>query len=110
MDDRLEELEVDARKLVEDYVATSPYELNPDSKHVDKIIKSLAKKKLNKGFYYCPCRMLSDDKETDAKIICPCEYHKEEIEKDGICSCDLFVGPDYKPASAVKHGLCREIR
>jgi ferredoxin-thioredoxin reductase catalytic subunit len=45
--------------------------------------------------------MLSDDKETDAKIICPCEYHKEEIEKDGICSCDLFVSSDYKPASAV---------
>ena len=101
MDDKLGELEADARKLVEGYVAASPYELNPNSKHVDKIIKSLAKKKLKKGFFYCPCRMLSDDKETDAKIICPCEYHKEEIEKDGICSCDLFVGPDYKPASTV---------
>ena len=101
MDDRLEKLEADARKLVEDYVATSPYELNPNSKHVDKIIKSLAKKKRNKGFFYCPCRMLSDDKETDAKIICPCEYHKEEIEKDGVCCCDLFVSPDYKPASTV---------
>ena len=101
MDDKLGEFEADARKLVEDYVAASPYELNPNSKHVDKIIKSLAKKKLKKGSFYCPCRMLSDDKETDAKIICPCEYHKEEIEKDGICSCDLFVGPDYKPASTV---------
>ncbi len=41
MDDKLVQLETDARKLVEDYVATNPYELNPDSKHVDKIIKSL---------------------------------------------------------------------
>ncbi len=101
MDDRLEKLETDARKLVEDYVATSTYELNPNSQHVNKIIKSLAKKKLKKGFFYCPCRMLSDNKEIDAKIICPCEYHKEEIEKDGICSCDLFVSPDYKPVSAI---------
>ncbi len=101
MDDKLVQLETDARKLVEDYVATGPYNLNPDSKHVDKIIKALAKRKLKNSFFYCPCRMLSDDQGIDTKIICPCEYHKEEIEKDGICSCDLFVGPDYKPASAV---------
>ena len=101
MDNSIEQLETDARKLVEEYVETAPYKLNPDSKHVDKIIKSLAKKKLKKGIFYCPCRMLSDNTEMDAKIICPCEYHKEEIEKDGICSCDLFVSPDYKPAFAV---------
>jgi len=100
MDDTLAQLETDARKLVEDYLKTAPYKLNPDSKHVDKIIKSLAKRKLKNGFFYCPCRMLSDNKKMDAKIICPCEYHKEEIEKYGICSCDLFVSPGYKPASA----------
>ncbi len=110
MDDRLEELEVDARKLVEDYAATSPYELNPNSNHVDKIIRSLAKRKLKNGFFFCPCRMLSDNKEVDAKIICPCEYHIEEIEKEGTCCCDLFVSPDYKPTTAVTQGLCREIQ
>lgn len=101
MNNSLEQLETDARKLVEGHAETAPYNLNPDSKYVDKIIKSLAKRKLKNGFFYCPCRMLSDDKEMDAKMICPCEYHKEEIEKDGICSCDLFVGPDYKSASTV---------
>ncbi len=100
MEDGLARLEKDARKLVEDYAGSSHYRLNPDSKHVDKIIKSLAKRKLKNGFFYCPCRMLSDNKEIDTKIICPCEYHKEEIEKDGICSCDLFVSTDYKPAAA----------
>ncbi len=99
MNDKLVQFETDARELVEDYVVNSPYKLNPNSTHVDKMIKSLAKKKLKKGFFYCPCRMLSDNKEVDAKIICPCEYHEEEIEKDGICSCDLFVNADYKPAS-----------
>ena len=100
MDDELVQLEADARKLVDDYVVTAPYKLNPDSNHVGKIVKSLAKRKLKNGFFYCPCRMLSDDKEIDAKIICPCEYHKEEIEKDDVCCCDLFVSPDYKPVSA----------
>ncbi len=73
MEDVLVQLEADARNLVEDYACSSSYELNPDSKHVDKIIKSLAKRKLKNGFFYCPCRMLSDNKEIDAKIICPCE-------------------------------------
>lgn len=101
MNDGLVQLEADARKLVEDYAATGHYKLNPDSKHVDKIIKALAKRKLKNGFFYCPCRMLSENKEMDAKIICPCEYHVKEIEKDGICSCDLFVSPSYKPASVI---------
>jgi ferredoxin-thioredoxin reductase catalytic chain len=101
MDDKLLQLEADARKLVEDYAESSPYEMNPNTKHVDKIIKSLTKRKLKNGFFYCPCRMLSDNKEVDDKIICPCEYHHEEIKKDGICSCDLFVSPDYKPVSSV---------
>lgn len=51
MDDGIVQLETDARKLVEDYAATSSYELNPDSKHVDKIIKALAKRKLKNGFF-----------------------------------------------------------
>ncbi len=101
MEDGFSQLEADARKLVEDYVGSSSYKLNPDSKHVDKIIKSLAKRKFKNGHFYCPCRMLSDNKEIDAKIICPCEYHQDEIKKDGICSCDLFVSPDYKPVSSV---------
>ena len=82
MDVKLAQLEKDARELVEDYAGSSPYELNPNSKHVEKIIKSLAKRKLKTGFFYCPCRMLSDNKEMDTKIICPCEYHQDEIKKD----------------------------
>ncbi|ODS31602.1 MAG: hypothetical protein SCARUB_03263 [Candidatus Scalindua rubra] len=101
LDNVIVQMEAEVRKLVEDYVETSPYELNPDSKHVDKIIKSLAKRKLKYGYQYCPCRMISGNKEMDAKSICPCEYHEEEIEKDGICSCDLFVSLNYKSVSAI---------
>nr|WP_269850493.1 ferredoxin-thioredoxin reductase catalytic domain-containing protein [Methanosarcina horonobensis] len=27
------------------------------------------------------------------KIVCPCIYHKDEIEKDGNCHCELFFKP-----------------
>ena len=89
-------MESEVRQLIEKYVETSPYELNPDPAKVDKIIKSLAKRKLKYGYQYCPCRMVSGNDELDRKMVCPCDYHVEEIEKDGICSCDLFVSPDYK--------------
>ncbi len=44
MGDKLVQLEADARKLVDDYVETTPYKLNPNSNHVGKIVKSLDKK------------------------------------------------------------------
>ena len=88
------QVETDIRKLIEDYIATSPYELNQDKKQVDKVIRGLAKRKLKYGHQYCPCRMISEDKEIDDKIICPCEFHIEEIERDGTCCCDLFVTTD----------------
>ncbi|GJQ59088.1 MAG: ferredoxin:thioredoxin reductase [Candidatus Scalindua sp. AMX11] len=96
MDNQLSQIETDIRKFIEEYVETGPYELNPNTKHVDKVIKGLAKRKLKHGQYYCPCRMLSENREIDDKIICPCEYHIEEIRQEGICSCDLFVRQDYQ--------------
>ncbi len=95
------QIEALIRKSIEEYVETSPFELNPDSNKVDKVIRSLAKRKLKYGHQYCPCRMMSGEREIDAKIICPCEYHTEEIKQEGICSCDLFVSQDYKSVSAI---------
>ncbi len=101
MDDGVIQVEADVRQLIEKYVKASPYELNPDTKKVDKIIKNLARRKLKYGHQYCPCRMISGNEEMDAKIICPCEYHTEEIRQNDICSCDLFVSPNYKPVPAI---------
>lgn len=100
MSNEIIKAEKDIRKLVENYVKTGPFELNPDSKKVDKVIKGLATRKVKYGHQYCPCRMMSGNKEIDAKIICPCEYHTEEIKQDGICSCDLFVSQDYKSVAS----------
>ncbi len=100
LNDELARTETEIRHQMERYIETGPYELNPDSKKVDKVIKSLAKRKLKDGHQYCPCRMLSGNDEIDSKIVCPCEYHVEEIEKDDICSCDFFVSPNYKSISS----------
>ncbi|MBU4204618.1 ferredoxin:thioredoxin reductase, partial [Patescibacteria group bacterium] len=34
---------------------------------------------------------VTGDKEADAKNICPCYYHLNEIKKNGQCFCGLFL-------------------
>ena len=95
LDNVLIQAETDIRRLIEEYTATSPYELNQNKKQVEKVIRGLAKRKIKYGYQYCPCRMISEDKEIDDKIICPCEFHIEEIRRDGTCCCDLFVSTNH---------------
>ncbi|MDD4662211.1 MAG: ferredoxin-thioredoxin reductase catalytic domain-containing protein [Candidatus Pacebacteria bacterium] len=78
-------------KEYEAYAQKNGFKLNPDKKIVENIVKILLKKEETLGEKYCPCRRLSNNKEEDKKIICPCVYHLEEIENDGHCHCFLFV-------------------
>ncbi len=81
-------------KLIQEYreyAKENGFILNPNIKVVERIVKILLEREKNLGVRYCPCRRVTGNKEEDKKIICPCIYHKEEIEKDGRCHCGLFV-------------------
>ncbi len=83
-----------ARKIAENfsrYAESQGFKLNPDERIVGAIINGLLRNEEKNGARYCPCRMVSGNKEEDKKNICPCVYHKDEIEKDGHCHCNLFV-------------------
>jgi len=73
------------------YAEEKGFSLNPNSKFVDAIITGLLKNEEEKGSKYCPCRRVTGNEEEDKKIICPCEYHEEEIKNDGHCHCRLFM-------------------
>lgn len=75
----------------ERYAKQSGIKLNPDKNIVRAICMGLLANEQKHGARYCPCRMLTGKKEEDKKIICPCVYHKDEIEKMGHCHCRLFV-------------------
>ncbi len=75
----------------EEYAAKGGFKLNPDRKIVEGVVKSLLDREKKFGEKYCPCRRITGDKEEDKKIVCPCIYHKEEIEKQGFCLCRLFT-------------------
>ena len=78
-------------KKSEEYAKESGFKINPNRKIVEGVVRGLLEREKKFGERYCPCRRVTGDKEEDKKIICPCVYHKEEIEKDGHCHCDLFV-------------------
>jgi ferredoxin-thioredoxin reductase catalytic subunit len=79
------------RKALGRYAESQGFKLNPDEKLVDSIIQGLLKNEAKYGYKYCPCRTITGDRTKDAKIICPCVYHKEEIRSTGHCYCGLFV-------------------
>ncbi len=72
------------------YAEEKGFKLNPDAEMVGKIITGLKKISEAKGEGYCPCRLVTGNKDADAKIICPCEFHEEEIRENGHCHCYLF--------------------
>jgi ferredoxin-thioredoxin reductase catalytic chain len=78
-------------KIYSEYAQKNGFQLNPDRKVVERIINGLLENEKIKGKRYCPCRRLSGVEEEDLKKVCPCFYHKEEIEKDGKCYCGLFT-------------------
>lgn len=89
-----EELGRQIRGWAEKYASDNGYIINPEEKTVNIVIKGLARNKIKYGEQYCPCRIRTGDPEKDAKNVCPCIFHKDEIENDGICHCRLFADPD----------------
>lgn len=93
-------IESEIRAHLQNFVDHSQYKFNPDQSIVELTIKGLAKRQIKYGYAYCPCRVVAGNVEKDAKIICPCVYHEEEIKNHGICHCSLFVSKDYTPAQS----------
>jgi ferredoxin-thioredoxin reductase catalytic subunit len=85
--EKIEEL----KKQYSEYAKANGFKLNPDNKTVERIIVGLLGNEGKYGQKYCPCRRVTGNKEEDAKKICPCFWHKEELAKDGHCFCNLYV-------------------
>ena len=78
-------------KEFKEYAIANGFQLNPDEKAVERIINGLLKNEEKYGEKYCPCRIVSGNKEEDSKKICPCFWHKDEIKNDGHCFCNLYT-------------------
>lgn len=88
-------------QMVSRYVAQGRYELNPDIVTVRHVMVGLARNLLQYGRWYCPCREVHGQPEVDRANICPCPQHHDDIARDGVCECGLFVSADYAATHAL---------
>ena len=49
------------------------YNLNPDESFTKELLKGLLVNEKRYGYWACPCRLASGDKNEDLDIICPCD-------------------------------------
>jgi len=80
----------DLKKQLQTYADSKGFKLNENEKALEGIINGLLRNKKFKGDIYCPCRIVTGDKEKDKEIACPCVFHRGEIELQGKCKCTLF--------------------
>lgn len=78
-------------EIYKKYAEKQGFQLQPDKEVLDEMIKGLLENEKKFGLRYCPCRIVTGDKAKDARNICPCFYHKDEIKTMGHCHCELFL-------------------
>jgi ferredoxin-thioredoxin reductase catalytic chain len=89
-------------RMVERYLSGGRYLLNPDPVTVEHVKVGLARNLLRHGCWYCPCREVVGDPARDRVNICPCPQHHEDIARDGVCECGIFVSREFAGAQAAK--------
>lgn len=67
------------------------YHLNADMEFTKGLVKGLIINERRYGYWACPCRLASGNKQEDLDIICPCDYRDPDLNDYGSCYCALYV-------------------
>jgi len=78
------------------FAESNGYHLNPDKKFTKELIKGLLINQKRYGYWACPCRLASGNRDEDKDIICPCVYRYPDVEEFGACYCALYVSKKIK--------------
>lgn len=69
----------------------SGYNLNPDEEFTKALVEGLLTNEKRFGYWSCPCRLASGNKENEIDIICPCYYRDADLAEYDMCYCALYV-------------------
>jgi ferredoxin-thioredoxin reductase catalytic subunit len=70
------------------------YHLNPDVPFTKSLIRGILTNEKRYGYWNCPCRLASGNKQADVDIICPCDYRDPDLSEYDACYCAMYVsGP-----------------
>lgn len=67
------------------------YHLNPEIEFTKALVESLLVNEKRYGYWNCPCRLSTGDKQKDLDIICPCDYRDADVVEHDACYCGLYV-------------------
>ena len=96
MDDISDEQVDKVFERLDKFAESNGYHLNPDVSFAKDLIKSLLINQKRYGYWACPCRLASGNRDEDKDIICPCIYRDPDVEEFGACYCALYVSKDIK--------------
>jgi ferredoxin-thioredoxin reductase catalytic chain len=83
------------RNYYEPVVGAMGYKFSPDTELVEFLLEQEVKIEQKKGSPFCPCQPLTNNREHDMKIVCPCiPFHRKHYDKMRRCWCGLFVHKD----------------
>jgi ferredoxin-thioredoxin reductase catalytic chain len=99
-----EEIDVLYEKLDQEAEA-SGYHLNPDQEFTRGLVEGLLTNEKRYGYWACPCRLASGDKQEDLDIICPCDYRDADLVDWGACYCALYVSEDVLAGKQETHSI-----
>jgi ferredoxin-thioredoxin reductase catalytic chain len=61
------------------------YHLNPDVSFTRELIEGLLLNEKRYGYWACPCRLPSGNRNEDLDIICPCDYRDPDLTDYDAC-------------------------
>jgi len=85
----------DTTKIVEMVAEHNGWKLCPDEELLEMLKEGLMKNYNRYGYFSCPCRDASGNKEKDKDIICPCNYCVPDQKEYGHCYCGLYLTKEY---------------
>jgi ferredoxin-thioredoxin reductase catalytic chain len=74
----------------------SGYHLNPDREFTHGLVEGLLINEERYGYWACPCRLATGDRQQDLDIICPCDYRDPDLVDWGACYCALYVSDEVR--------------
>ena len=81
------------------------WKITHDQEILDIILEGLTKNFNRYGYYSCPCRLASNNKEKDKDIICPCIYSRPDIKEYGHCYCGLYMSNAFFDTKKMPHSI-----
>jgi ferredoxin-thioredoxin reductase catalytic subunit len=81
------------------------YHLNPDVEFTRSLARGILVNEKRYGYWNCPCRISSENKDEDLDIICPCDYRDHDILEYGACYCGLYVSEAIYSGKEAAHSI-----